>query len=796
MKVLRWVGLLSLIMVRAVKETVTIHNDEELYRAVGNVDVTHIRLCGNITMSLERWSWPITVDRELVIGSGCSDPVFWEVPFIPYSAISCASSRCQLTLVGPLTMIQNLTEVTGSDSIGFNPIFVSYPIGAEGQVQLRDYTVVIDRPDALFNYQSNQYWPENIWWTDDVHVTCLNKTAMHLSDWHVTSEQWTRIWYRDPGRAVPQSSGFLHMHNLTVVLDTLMDPSLLRPDLYCRLLEERNRRWLLRNSRGHQDPLWWLSLLLVLPAGLLVLLGCRMYQRRQPGGLPPEIPATHAETQGTRAPQETFKDAVRSDGPDRTPSSGLLVLLSPQSTNKLSPKTPWHRGMSPSASTLATEGARGPPTQHNTDSLQAMCTSSSETDAVQKVEVQHACTSIGGGQELVMLGHSGTASYCYGHVGPGRQDRGGGEITSNEDFSVLPVPVPVPVSPPPPGPAGAPGMHPNLQSPLLPTSPYPIFRMPTAFRDQQVLHAIQNNPLGCQVVSYLGAGGNGVVYQAVWRGSTVAMKVMLHRVDAGGAGKTRALAEAILGCRLRHPHLVATLEYAVVDPLEVFGLCSIGSKDMPSLGEVEEVMTETYIVMEFCNRGTLRSLIRSPSWAPCGAGYPLAVDLLLGVARAMRYLHAHQVIHGDLKASNVLLSTDPDAPGGLGVKVGDFGISRILQEVDSSHTTVSRPVGTLTHMAPEILQGQALSVASDVYAFGVVLYEVMTGHVAFQGVPCASLVFIVTQHDLKDVLKFPPGCDGELVHLAHRCWSKTPGARPSMEEIEDQLIEISRLVVG
>ncbi len=100
----------------------------------------------------------------------------------------------------------------------------------------------------------------------------------------------------------------------------------------------------------------------------------------------------------------------------------------------------------------------------------------------------------------------------------------------------------------------------------------------------------------------------------------------------------------------------------------------------------------------------------------------------------MQHLHASNIIHADLKASNVLLQTSSDRAIGLTAKICDFGLA--ITKMDSSETHVSGMCqGTLTHMSPEALLIAQQSNAGDVYSFGITLFELYTGQRAFKGVP-------------------------------------------------------------
>ncbi|KAI8467752.1 MAG: kinase-like domain-containing protein [Monoraphidium minutum] len=144
--------------------------------------------------------------------------------------------------------------------------------------------------------------------------------------------------------------------------------------------------------------------------------------------------------------------------------------------------------------------------------------------------------------------------------------------------------------------------------------------------------------------------------------------------------------------------------------------------------------------MEHCDQGTLRRALDGGRLRDITTGLtslPLALQMARDVAAAMEYLHEESILHGDLKASNVLLKSQSGAgagphvsmtdfdPGCLIAKVSDFGLSR---SIDASATHVSSiHAGTLTHMSPELLLDGKGSKASDVYAYGAARARVCFG---------------------------------------------------------------------
>ena len=138
------------------------------------------------------------------------------------------------------------------------------------------------------------------------------------------------------------------------------------------------------------------------------------------------------------------------------------------------------------------------------------------------------------------------------------------------------------------------------------------------------------------------------------------------------------------------------------------------------------------LVLEFCDKGTLRGALDQGVYlGTSGLNYRAILDTAADVAKAMLHLHLNNVLHGDLKATNVMLKSAGSDGRGVIAKVADFGLS-VRMDAFATHVSQSFQ-GTLTHMAPEVMLHGQLGKAADVYAFGVTLWELFTGGQPYQG---------------------------------------------------------------
>ncbi|KAG2494733.1 hypothetical protein HYH03_007246 [Edaphochlamys debaryana] len=193
--------------------------------------------------------------------------------------------------------------------------------------------------------------------------------------------------------------------------------------------------------------------------------------------------------------------------------------------------------------------------------------------------------------------------------------------------------------------------------------------------------------------------------------------------------------------------------------------------------------------------GTPGSRIRS---VVSGGDEPLLVDLsnvldtAIDIARAMVHLHREGIVHADLKPRNVLLKGSTTDPRGFVAKVADFGLSLRLS---AEETHISNAYhGTLAYMAPETLVNGHVSPASDVYSFGIMLYELFTGETAMRDVNKAFLAHSVAKENLRPT--FPPDLAAPFEYqlLACRCWESNPEHRPTFAFILEELSRMRQRV--
>lgn len=244
-----------------------------------------------------------------------------------------------------------------------------------------------------------------------------------------------------------------------------------------------------------------------------------------------------------------------------------------------------------------------------------------------------------------------------------------------------------------------------------------------------------------RIVQEIGQGGMATVYKAYQPSFDryVAIKALPPQLSDDPKFFKRFQHEARMIARLEHRSILPVYAYGEQD-------------GMP------------YIVMRLLEAGTLaRRLFQGP------LDLPTAARIVEQVAEALDYAHAQGVIHRDLKPSNILLDEQHNA------YLTDFGIAKILGS--TSHLTGYGVVGTPSYMSPEQCQGQSAIPASDIYALGVILFELVTGHQPFEADTPLAVMYLHVREPVPSVREFDPSLPASLDRVIGRAMAKRPEDR-------------------
>lgn len=282
-----------------------------------------------------------------------------------------------------------------------------------------------------------------------------------------------------------------------------------------------------------------------------------------------------------------------------------------------------------------------------------------------------------------------------------------------------------------------------------------------------------------RVERLIGSGGMGAVYEAVDTKleRNVALKVLLNQTG-NALTKKRFLREARLAAKLTHPNIATVFE----------------------VGEIEN---ELYIVMELLEGQSLRKLLMNQR-LPTADTLSIARD----IARALARAHSAGVTHRDIKPENVFVTTP--SPHALHAKVLDFGLARQLaskpraaSRTNEEHTATDATapgevVGTPGYWSPEQAGAGEVDARSDVFSFGLVLYEMLTGRQAFKANNTMTLVLAVTRQEPEKIRTYVPNIPPQIEALVARCIAKDRDRRFAngtelLEAVEEVLRSTSRL---
>ncbi|OIW09895.1 hypothetical protein TanjilG_32044 [Lupinus angustifolius] len=246
-------------------------------------------------------------------------------------------------------------------------------------------------------------------------------------------------------------------------------------------------------------------------------------------------------------------------------------------------------------------------------------------------------------------------------------------------------------------------------------------------------------------------GAFGKLYRGTYNNEDVAIKI-LERPE-NDPSKAQLMeqqfqAEVMMLATLKHPNIVRF----------------IGACHKPMVW---------CIVTEYAKGGSVRQFLRKRQNR--SVPLKLAVKQALDVARGMAYVHGLGLIHRDLKSDNLLIFGDKS------IKIADFGVARI--EVQTEGMTPE--TGTYRWMAPEMIQHRPYTQKVDIYSFGIVLWELITGMLPFQNMTAVQAAFAVVNRNVRPIV--PNDCLPILGEIMTRCWDPNPDVRPPFPQIVGML---------
>jgi non-specific serine/threonine protein kinase len=258
-----------------------------------------------------------------------------------------------------------------------------------------------------------------------------------------------------------------------------------------------------------------------------------------------------------------------------------------------------------------------------------------------------------------------------------------------------------------------------------------------------------------KIIRKIGAGGMGEVYLAEDSrlNRRVALKFLPDQYASDEEFKERFKREARAAAALNHPNII-------------------------TIHEVAEHESRPYISMEYVEGGSLKELI---------AGGDLSIGRVIDVAgqicEALAKAHQAGIVHRDIKPQNILIDRD----GRL--RVLDFGLAKVKRE--AMLTQLGTTVGTVAYMSPEQARGEVVDHRTDIWAFGVVLHEMLTGEMPFKGEHEQAVIYAILNAEPQPVASLAPKVPAELEEMVNKALAKRPEQR---YQAVDEVLEDLRLM--
>ncbi|MCJ7578614.1 MAG: serine/threonine protein kinase, partial [candidate division Zixibacteria bacterium] len=221
-----------------------------------------------------------------------------------------------------------------------------------------------------------------------------------------------------------------------------------------------------------------------------------------------------------------------------------------------------------------------------------------------------------------------------------------------------------------------------------------------------------------KILEKLGEGGMGVVYKAqdTKLDRIVALKFLPQHLTSDPVEKERFVHEAKAASALNHPNVT-------------------------TIYEIDEFEGQMFIVMEYCEGKTLKQIIEKETLS-----VRKVLDIGIQICEGLVVAHEKGIVHRDIKSANIMLT-----PRGQ-VKIMDFGLAKLKGGTKLTQTRST--LGTAAYMSPEQAQGEEVDQRSDVFSFGVVLYELLTGRLPFEGEHQAAIIYSIINEEPQSVARF------------------------------------------
>jgi serine/threonine protein kinase/Tfp pilus assembly protein PilF len=257
-----------------------------------------------------------------------------------------------------------------------------------------------------------------------------------------------------------------------------------------------------------------------------------------------------------------------------------------------------------------------------------------------------------------------------------------------------------------------------------------------------------------QILEKLGEGGMGVVYKAqdTKLDRIVALKFLPQHLTSDPVEKERFVHEAKAASALNHTNIT-------------------------TIHEIDEFEGQMFIVMEYCEGKTLKQIIEKETLS-----VRKVLDIGIQICEGLTIAHEKGIVHRDIKSANIMLT-----PRGQ-VKIMDFGLAKLKGATKLTQTRST--LGTAAYMSPEQAQGEEVDQRSDIFSFGVVLYEFLTGRLPFEGEHQAAIVYSIINEEPQPVARYNNQVSAKLEDMVFKALAKDREER--YQHIDELLADLRR----
>jgi serine/threonine protein kinase/Flp pilus assembly protein TadD len=264
-------------------------------------------------------------------------------------------------------------------------------------------------------------------------------------------------------------------------------------------------------------------------------------------------------------------------------------------------------------------------------------------------------------------------------------------------------------------------------------------------------------------------------------GKTISHYKILEKLGEGGMGvvyKARdTKLDRLVALKFLPPHLTSEFEEKERFIHEAKAASALNHTNITTIYEIDEFEGQMFIVMEYCEGKTLKQVIQKETLS-----MKKILDIGIQVCEGLTAAHKKEIVHRDIKSDNIMVTKEGQ------VKITDFGLAKLKGATKLTKTRST--LGTLAYMSPEQAQGEEVDSRSDIFSFGVVLYEMITGQLPFKGEHQAAIIYSLINEAPEPLTRYKANVPEGLQRIVVKALEKEKGER--YQHIDDLLADLRR----